>query len=64
MEEERNHIGNIHVLEEEGIYKELDNKRQEDVQCDMLDTMRILREDLDSLKDGNVKLLKAEFKQE
>lgn len=38
---------------------ELERKRKEDVQSEMLETMRSLKEDLESMKADNAKLLRA-----
>ena len=64
MIEEGHHIGDMLILEEEGIYIELEHKRRANVQFDMIETMRSLKADLESLKADNSKLLMVTYEQE
>ena len=64
MIEEGHHIGDMLILEEEGIFWELEHKRRANVQFDMLETMRSLKADLESLKADNAKLLMVTYEQE
>ena len=64
MIEEGHHIGDMLILEEEGILWELEHKRWTNVQFNMLETMRSLKADLESLKADNAKLLMVTYEQE
>ena len=52
MREERHHIGDILVTEEGGINVELEQKRQVNIQSEVLETMTSVKVDLESLKSG------------
>ena len=64
MIEEGHHIGDMLILEEEGIYIELEHKRRANVHFDMLETMRSLKANLESSKADNAKLLRVKYEQE
>ena len=63
MEEEPAPQG-MSVPENASLYVELEAKRNTKIQLEMLETMRNLKADLDSLKVDNVKLMNAKSDQE
>ena len=52
------------VIEEEGLCVELEWKREVDIPFEMFETMRSLKEYLQSLKDDNGKCFRAKYEQE
>ena len=52
------------ALESASIYVELATKRNGEIQSDMLETMRSLKEDLERIKEDNIKLMNAKSDQE
>ena len=52
------------VLEDTSLYVELEAKLNIEVQLEMLETMRSLKDDLDSLNADNIKLMDARSEHE
>ena len=49
------------VIEEEGLYVELEQRRQVDVQSEMLETTRSVKAHLEILNGDNAKLLISKY---
>ena len=58
------HVDDTHNVEEGGIWVTLGNKREQDVQSEMLEIMRSLKVDLESIKANHKKILKPKAEQE
>ena len=54
----------MQTLENASIYAKLEAKQNADIQYEMLETMRSLKDDLDSLKTNNIILMNAKSDQE
>ena len=52
------------VLENESLYVELESKCNAEIELEMLETMRSLKDVIDSLKADNVKLMNAKSDEE
>ena len=52
------------ALENASLFVELGTKRNADMQSEMFETMRSFKEDIESLKEDNIKLMNAKSDQE